>query len=72
MGRVLLVLGAIFVCVALVAMTVSVISRTAEDSRSMARDASNALTRGDTMQKVGFVALILLMLGVTSGLLGGL
>ncbi|PVA09202.1 hypothetical protein DC366_14945 [Pelagivirga sediminicola] len=56
---------------ALAGAAISALSRAAQDSRSLARDLA-APGKGITMQRISYAALILLMLGVTSGLLGGL
>ncbi len=60
------------VVVVLAAMVVSTVSHAAEDSRAVTRSLSESAARRTIMQKLGFVALLVLMLGVTSGLLGGL
>ncbi|QIE47430.1 hypothetical protein G5B38_04375 [Pseudohalocynthiibacter aestuariivivens] len=60
------------VLIALAAMVVSSVSRATEDSQIAVRGLSGSIARRTTMQKVGFVALLVLMLGVTSGFLGGL
>nr|WP_309504011.1 hypothetical protein [uncultured Roseovarius sp.] len=72
MARVLLLVCAAMVLVALAAMVVSTVSHAAQDSRALARNVSESVARRTTMQKISFVALLVLMLGVTSGLLGGL
>ena len=71
MGRLLFILCAALVVVALVSFTVSLASRAVQDSTKLAREITTG-TQGNTMQKIGFAALIIVMLGVTSGLLGGL
>ncbi|RKF16854.1 hypothetical protein D6850_04775 [Roseovarius spongiae] len=67
----MLILCAALVVFALVMMLVSVVTRATHNGREMAREVA-AEPRGDAMRKIGFAALIIVMLGVTSGLLGGL
>jgi hypothetical protein len=46
-------------------------TRAARDATSMGREMV-LTTRGTSVQKIAYAALFILMLGVTSGLLGGL
>lgn len=72
MARLLFLICLICALLALVGAAISALSRAARDSRRLARDLAAPETEGGTMERIGYVALIVLMLGVTSGLLGGL
>ncbi|MDO5757676.1 MAG: hypothetical protein Q4P24_09190 [Rhodobacterales bacterium] len=71
MARLLLLICLICVVVALASNAVSAMVRAAQDSKALAQELS-APHRGMVMERISYTALILLMLGVTSGLLGGL
>ena len=71
MARFLILIALVLLVVALVGVIVSTFTQAARDSRALAQGLALD-TRRDGLQKVGYVALILVMLGVTSGLLGGL
>ncbi|MEI4261838.1 hypothetical protein [Roseovarius sp. D0-M9] len=68
----------IFLALAVLALAgaaLSALTRAAREGHSAARDLAQDTignTKGNGMEKVSFTALLLLMLGVTSGLLGGL
>ncbi len=75
MARLLLLICLICAVVVLVSAAISSLSRAARDGGKLARDLTAPGTgtgKGVTMERVSYAALILLMLGVTSGLLGGL
>jgi len=66
----------LFICLglavlALAAAAFSAVTRAIRDGHMAARDLAHE-TKGNGMEKVSYAALLLLMLGVTSGLLGGL
>ncbi|MCQ0093305.1 hypothetical protein [Roseovarius sp. M141] len=71
MARLLLLICLICVLLALVGLAVSALTRAAQDSKALAQGMI-APDKGVTMERISYTALILLMLGVTSGLLGGL
>ncbi len=71
MARLLLLICLVCAVLALVGVAVSALTRAAQDGTALARDIA-APNTGVTMQRISYTALILLMLGVTSGLLGGL
>ncbi|MFX0541170.1 hypothetical protein ACEWPM_005495 [Roseovarius sp. S4756] len=71
MTRILLFLCAALVVVTLIGLAVTTTARAVQDSRDLARDIA-VVPRRTLMEKISFAALMLLMLGVTSGLLGGL
>lgn len=73
MARLILLICLICAVLALVGAAVSALSRAARDGGELARDLAMPGTgNGVTMERISYAALILLMLGVTSGLLGGL
>jgi hypothetical protein len=75
MARLLLLIALICAVLVLVGAAVSALSRAARDGGELARDLAAPGTgagKGVTMERISYAALILLMLGVTSGLLGGL
>lgn len=67
MGRILLVLAMLFVLFAMAALVVSVWNKTLE--ANLGKNGEMAMT---TLQKASYVALIIVLFGVTSGWLGGL
>lgn len=71
MARLLLLMCLLCAILALVGVAVSALARAAHDSRALFRDMTLP-GRRTMMERIGYGALILLMLGVTSGLLGGL
>ncbi len=71
MARLLLLICLVCAVLALIGVAVSALTRAAQDSKALARDMV-APNTGVTMKRISYAALILLMLGVTSGLLGGL
>ncbi|WP_113912864.1 hypothetical protein [Roseovarius dicentrarchi] len=71
MARLVLLICLICVLLALVGAAISALTRAAQDGRALARDIA-APGKGILMERISYTALILLMLGVTSGLLGGL
>lgn len=71
MARLLLLLTLVLMVMALLGVVVSMLMRLAREGQSLVEDMGDE-TRRTGLQKVGYVALILVMLGVTSGLIGGL
>lgn len=71
MTRLLILLCLALIVAALAGLAVSSLARAAKDSHSLMQGVA-VETRRNNLQKIGYVALILVMLGVTSGLLGGL
>ncbi|HEY9039280.1 MAG TPA: hypothetical protein VIN05_10110 [Roseovarius sp.] len=71
MARLLLLICLVCAVLALVGVAISALTRAAQDSKALARDMAGPHT-GMMMKRISYTALILLMLGVTSGLLGGL
>lgn len=75
MTRLLLLIFLICALIALASQAVSALTQAARDGGALARDLvapDNGPGQGGTMERISYVALLLLMLGVTSGLLGGL
>ncbi len=71
MARLLLLICVICALLALVGAAISALTRAAQDGTALARTMAVPDKR-ITMERISYTALILLMLGVTSGLLGGL
>lgn len=71
MARILLLICLACAVVALVGAAITALTRAAREGRSLARDLA-PIDEGNTMKRISYAALLLLMLGVTSGLLGGL
>lgn len=71
MARILLLICLAFAVVALLGAAITALTRAAREGRSLARDLA-PIDEGNTMKRISYAALLLLMLGVTSGLLGGL
>lgn len=71
MARLLLLICLVLVLLALVGAAVSALTRAAQDGRALARDFTGS-DKEVLMERTSYAALIVLMLGVTSGLLGGL
>ncbi len=71
MTRVIMLVFLIVAAVALAAVAMSAVARAARDAGAAGRDIVVS-TRGASMQKIAYAALFIVMLGVTSGLLGGL
>ena len=71
MARLIFIICLALAVLALTAAAVAAISRAAREGRALARETAH-LGGGQGMEKVSYAALLLLMLGVTSGLLGGL
>ncbi len=71
MARLLMLTCLALAVVALAGLAVSATIRAARDTQALGRDLV-VKTGGSNVQKIAYVALIVLMLGVTSGLLGGL
>ncbi|KRS11462.1 hypothetical protein XM53_16060 [Roseovarius atlanticus] len=69
--RILMLIFLIVAAVALAAVAMSAVARAARDAGAVGRDIA-VTTRGTFMQKIAYAALFIVMLGVTSGLLGGL
>jgi hypothetical protein len=70
MARLIMLVGLALALVALTGLAVSAILRAARETRALGREL--AVTAGGTaLQKIAYAALIILMLGVTSGLVGG-
>ncbi len=72
MTRLLLLFTVLLVLVALGGVILSGVMRVARDGQMMVQQSRLFGTGRGELQKVGYLALILLMLGVTSGLIGGL
>ncbi|MGK7653970.1 MULTISPECIES: hypothetical protein [unclassified Roseovarius] len=71
MTRLIMLVFLIVAAVALAAVAMSAVMRAARDAGAAGRDIAVS-TRGASMQKIAYAALFIVMLGVTSGLLGGL
>lgn len=71
MARILLLICLACAVVALVGAAIAALTRAARESRTLARDLA-PINEGNAMKRISYAALLLLMLGVTSGLLGGL
>lgn len=71
MARLLILFSLVLMVLALVGVILTTFAQLAREGRAVARGMALD-TRREGLQKVGYVALILVMLGVTSGLLGGL
>lgn len=71
MARLLMLVILALALVALAGFAVSAMTRAARDATSLGREMA-LTTRGTSVQKIAYAALFILMLGVTSGLLGGL
>lgn len=67
----LVILALALALVALAGFAVSALTRTTREARSLGQEIA-LTTRGTSVQKIAYAALFILMLGVTSGLLGGL
>lgn len=61
----------LLVTLAIVALAAVAMARAARDAGSVGRDIA-VTTRGTNVQKIAYAALFILMMGVTSGLIGGL
>ncbi|WP_324754369.1 hypothetical protein [Roseovarius sp. Pro17] len=70
MARLLLLILLLCAIVALIGAAAAAWTRAAREGQTLARDLTS--TGGSGMERISYAALILLMLGVTSGLLGGL
>lgn len=71
MARILLLVFLACAVVVLVGAAMTALTRAAREGRKLARDLA-PIDEGNTMKRISYAALLLLMLGVTSGLLGGL
>ncbi len=71
MARLIMLVCLALALVALTGYALSATFRAAREARSLGQEIA-ATTTGTSVQKIAYVALLLLMLGVTSGLLGGL
>lgn len=71
MARILLLICLACAVVVLVGAAMAAVTRAAREGRSLARGLA-PIDEGNTMKRISYAALLLLMLGVTSGLLGGL
>ena len=71
MARLLFLICLGLAVLALAAAAMVAVTRAARAGRAAAHDLARE-AKGDGMEKVSYAALMLLMLGVTSGLLGGL
>jgi len=75
MARLLFLICLILAVLALAAAALLALVRAFREGRATAQEIAGNLgqgSRGNGMEKVSYAALLLLMLGVTSGLLGGL
>jgi len=75
MARLVMLIGLALALVWLTAAAVSATARAARETRTLGREVAEMTQearRGANVQKIAYAALMLLMLGVTSGLLGGL
>lgn len=71
MARLFMLVVLALAVVALIGIAISAMARAGRDAGSLGRDMVGT-TRGTSVQKIAYAALFILMLGVTSGLLGGL
>ncbi|WP_422025696.1 hypothetical protein [Roseovarius sp.] len=71
MARLLMLVILALALVALAGFAVSALTRATREARSLGQEIA-LTTRGTSVQKIAYAALFILMLGVTSGLLGGL
>ncbi|WP_397542878.1 hypothetical protein [Roseovarius salis] len=71
MARLIMLVCLALAMIALTGLAVSATVRAARETRSLGREVA-LMARGTNVQKIAYAALMILMLGVTSGLLGGL
>jgi Flp pilus assembly protein TadG len=71
MARFLLLICLVFAILALVGVAAAQLAHAASVGSRAAHE-SSAPSKGNDVERISYAALILLMLGVTSGLLGGL
>lgn len=71
MARLFMLAMVTLAIVAVAAMAMAAITRAARDAGSVGRDIA-IKTRETNVQKIAYAALFILMMGVTSGLIGGL
>jgi hypothetical protein len=71
MARLFMLLLVTLAIVALAAVAMAAMARAARDAGSVGREIA-ITTRGANVQKIAYAALFILMMGVTSGLIGGL
>lgn len=71
MARILLLICLVVAILALLGAAAAAWTRAANEGRQVASDLS-IRSGGNNVQRISYAALILLMLGVTSGFLGGL